>query len=142
MYHLRLIKGKSYWGIVKASEDSPDVYVTEKDQADRLVSSGHFVMLDSAEESGENMFQNGCADTDGAEDELDMLGDAYGEADAESGLLSVTEMKGKTKAELIEYTKQNGIDVAGCRTKDDITDRITEALERAAVARQELRDWE
>ena len=33
MYHLRLVKGKTYWGIVKASEEKPDVFVQEKEKA-------------------------------------------------------------------------------------------------------------
>ena len=71
-----------------------------------------------------------------------MFEDVYGGEDAEDGIHPVTWMQDKTKAELIEYAEQNGIDVAGCRTKNDITDRIIKALERAAAARQELRDGE
>lgn len=142
MYHLRLIKGKSYWGIVKASENSPDVYVPEKSQADRLLASGHYVMIGSSGDLGGDMPQDRCMDTDNAEDEYNMFEDVYGGEDAEDGIHPVTWMQDKTKAELIEYAEQNGIDVAGCRTKNDITDRIIKALERAAAARQELRDGE
>lgn len=46
MYHLRLTKGKSYWGIVRATEKQPDVYVSEKEKADRLIATGHFTLID------------------------------------------------------------------------------------------------
>ena len=42
MYRLRLIKGRTYWGIVKVSAEQPIVEVKEKEAADRLVESGYF----------------------------------------------------------------------------------------------------
>lgn len=50
MYHLRLIKGLSYYGVVEASKEQPDVFVEDKNVADAAVASGYFVLLAEAEQ--------------------------------------------------------------------------------------------
>ena len=50
------------------------------------------------------------------------------------------ELQKKNKAELIEYAGQNGIDITGCKTKDDIYQKIVEAIARAAASRAALRE--
>ena len=40
MFHLRLCKGLSYLGIVRATKAEPDVYVPEEEKAKALVVSG------------------------------------------------------------------------------------------------------
>lgn len=52
MYKIQLVKGLSYHGIVTATKDSPIVEVETKEEADSLVSGGHFVMLETAAENG------------------------------------------------------------------------------------------
>lgn len=45
MFHLRLIKGLSYFGIVSATKKNPDVYTDDKATADKAVASGYFVLV-------------------------------------------------------------------------------------------------
>ena len=88
MFHLRLCKGLSYMGIVRATKAEPDVYVPEEEKAKALVTSGYFEMVTSeAEKAG-----------------------------------------------------QNGIDITGCKTKDDIYQKIVEAIARATASRAALRE--
>ncbi len=42
MAHLKLIKGRSYTGEVKATREKPDVYTDDEAMADALVASGYF----------------------------------------------------------------------------------------------------
>lgn len=46
MYHLKLIKGASYTGIVSATAKNPDVYTDSKAKADAAVASGFFVLVE------------------------------------------------------------------------------------------------
>lgn len=48
MYHLRLIKGLSYYGLVAATRQSPDVFVEDKATADAALASGYFELLAQA----------------------------------------------------------------------------------------------
>ena len=50
MFHLRLCKGLSYLGIVRATKAEPDVYVPEEEKAKALVVSGYFEMVTSEAE--------------------------------------------------------------------------------------------
>lgn len=45
MIHLKLIKGLSYTGDVKATAAKPDVFVKDEATAERLVASGFFAKL-------------------------------------------------------------------------------------------------
>lgn len=136
MFHLKLIKGKSYWGIVCASESKPDVYVPEKAQADQLLKSGYFMLVDNP---GKEMEKTSAEET--AADVAEDAGEMFTGEDEESNEDSViTELQRKSKAELVAYAEQNGIDITGCKTKDNILSCIIEALARAAAARQALRE--
>lgn len=141
MYHLKLIKGKTYWGIVKASEEKPDVYVDEREKADSLVASGFFALegkeppVDEKPVAGGKPVEGDDSFIPGEyEDEDDS-------ADEQPGFIMM-ELQQKTKAELSEYAEQNGIDLTGCKTKDDIITKVIEALAKAAAARQAIRDSE
>lgn len=48
-YHLRLIKGLSYCGVVSATRKQPDVYVEDKAIADAAVASGYFELIGDEE---------------------------------------------------------------------------------------------
>ena len=50
------------------------------------------------------------------------------------------ELQKKNKSELIEYADKKGIDITGCKTKDDIYQKIVEAIARAEAARAALRE--
>lgn len=47
MYHLRLIKGLSYYGVVEATRKRPDVFTEDKAVADAALASGYFKLLES-----------------------------------------------------------------------------------------------
>ena len=53
MYHLKLIKALSYYGVVKATKKNPDVYTEDKATADAAVASGYFKLVDEAQEPPE-----------------------------------------------------------------------------------------
>lgn len=134
MFHLKLIKGKSYLGIVCASESRPDVYVPEKAQADQLLESGYFKLVDNDNQEKER-------EKTSAEETTEDAGGMFEAGDEDPGEDSViTELQKKNKAELVAYAGQNGIDITGCKTRDDILTCIIEALARAADARQALRE--
>lgn len=46
MAHLRLIKGRSYTGEVKATREKPDVFTDDEATANALVASGYFSRVD------------------------------------------------------------------------------------------------
>ena len=45
MFHLKLIKGLSYTGVVEATKKKPDVFTEDKAIADRAVASGYFKLV-------------------------------------------------------------------------------------------------
>ena len=53
MYHLKLVKGLSYFGVVAATRKNPDVYVKDKATADRALATGYFRLVDGKEETPE-----------------------------------------------------------------------------------------
>ena len=69
MFHLRLCKGLSYMGIVRATKAEPDVYVPEEEKAKALVASGYFEMVTSEAEK----IQPLTGDTEKAESATDMF---------------------------------------------------------------------
>lgn len=50
-YHLRLVKGLSYCGVVKATKKNPDVFVEDKATADKAVATGYFRLVEDGEET-------------------------------------------------------------------------------------------
>lgn len=50
MYHLKLIKGLSYSGIISATQQKPDVYVDDEAIAKAAVASGYFRVISGVEE--------------------------------------------------------------------------------------------
>ena len=69
MFHLRLCKGLSYMGIVRATKAEPDVYVPEEEKAKALVTSGYFEMVTSEAEKVQPL----TGDTEKAESATDMF---------------------------------------------------------------------
>lgn len=61
MYHLKLVKGLSYRGIVSATKERPDVFVDDKAVVDKAVATGYFLLVESeaatesVEEKGEDL---------------------------------------------------------------------------------------
>lgn len=130
MYRLQLIKGRTYWGAgVKASQEKPFVEVETEEHADRLVKTGYFIMAE--EEMPVQTKENTDADL------VFPDGDDTEDCDSESSILE--ELQKKKKEELIQYASESGIDITGCKTKDDMISKILEALARAAAAREAIR---
>lgn len=48
-YHLKLAKGLSYCGVVKATKKNPDVFVEDKATADAAVATGYFKLIEGEE---------------------------------------------------------------------------------------------
>lgn len=47
MYHVKLIKGASYTGIVSATKANPDVFIEDKETADKALATGYFELVNS-----------------------------------------------------------------------------------------------
>lgn len=60
-YHLKLIRGLSYNGIVSATRQKPDVYVDDEAIAKAAVVSGYFRLVSSAEDATQD-FAKGISD--------------------------------------------------------------------------------
>lgn len=105
MAKLKLTKGRSYTGIVKASAASPIVDVND-DEAKALVATGYFEPCFVPDAEAE------------AEAEAD---------DSEETAVDYEALSDMTKAELAAYAEENGIDIDGCKTKADILEAISVA---------------
>lgn len=132
MYHLKLCKAKSYMGIVCATESKPDVYVPEKQQADKLVASGYFVLVSEEENTTNEIVREEASEVEDTES-------LFEEPDEEGEDSLLVELQTKSKAELVEYANKNGIDLTGCNKKDEIYSQIIESIARADSAREMLR---
>lgn len=53
MFHLRLIKALSYHGIVKATQEKPDVYTDDEAVAEAAVATGFFELVGSPSQEQE-----------------------------------------------------------------------------------------
>ena len=49
MYHLKLMKGMSFTGIVEATTDKPDVFTEDKATAESAVATGYFELVEQEE---------------------------------------------------------------------------------------------
>ena len=49
-YHLKLVKALSYCGVVKATQQHPDVFVDDKATADEAVATGYFKLAEDVAE--------------------------------------------------------------------------------------------
>lgn len=132
MYHLKLCKAKSYMGIVCATQSKPDVYVPEKQQADKLVASGYFVLVSEEENTTNKIVREEASEVEDTES-------LFEEPDEEGEDSLLVELQTKSKAELVEYANKNGIDLTGCNKKDEIYSQIIESIARADSAREMLR---
>lgn len=52
MYRVRLIKARSYTGVIKATQERPDVLVEDKVTADAAVATGYFKLIGEVEPEG------------------------------------------------------------------------------------------
>ena len=106
--HLRLIKGLSYDGVVRASAAHPDVFVDDPEKYTALLESGYFEALPDAHT-------------------------VTGHLDAEEPV-EVPDISKMKLDELKEFAEDNDIDLTGCTTKASILQKIREYEADAAAA--------
>ena len=121
--HLRLIKGLSYDGVVRASAAHPDVFLDDPEKYTALLESGYFEALPDAHTVTGHL----DADTTG-KDKAEVVA-AVAEEPVE--VPDISKMK---LDELKEFAEDNGIDLTGCTTKASILQKIREYEADAAAA--------
>lgn len=95
MYHLRLVKGLSYHGVVSATKKQPDVYTEDKAAAEYAVATGYFVFVDTEEQPERN-----------------------------TGHLDKGQLEEMKLDDLKELAAEMGIDTAGLKKKADFVEAI------------------
>jgi len=127
MYHLRLIKGLSYLGCVKATRSNPDVFVDDEVKYKRLLSSGYFADVTASDSEEVKVYEPHKTD----DAVLEELADSVTEEETNAlDSMSITELKA--------YATVNGIDLGKKRRREDILKLIKETEERADEARKAL----
>lgn len=108
MYHLKLIKGRSYTGDVSATKSRPDAYTDDEAIALAAVASGYFKLVEGGVSA---------ADKDETGDE--------GAENIDKEKPDFEALAAMSKAELAAYAEEHEIDLKGCRTKDDMLEAIS-----------------
>lgn len=108
MYHLKLIKGRSYTGAVSATSSHPDAYTEDEAAALAAVASGYFRLVEEPVSDG--------AETNGQDDGQNETGGNAPDFEALAAM---------SKAELAAYAEEHEIDLKGCHTKDDMLEAIS-----------------
>lgn len=108
MYHLKLIKGLSYYGGgIKATKKTPDVYVEDEASANAALASGYFKLVSVSEEQ-------------------EVPPPAEGEP-AQDSTPGKT-LDDMTVAELETFATYKGVSLKGVRGKDNIIAALKGAL--------------
>ena len=170
MYHLRLIKGLSYDGAVRASAGAPDVFTDDPDKYTAAMKSGYFEAVSVPQqaveksENSSNEMLTGHLDpaqlSDMDEEELKKLASDMGlntdGLDKDGLIAAITAEKvlapahdaepvdlSKLKVdELKAYAEERGVVLTGCSTKAAILQKISEFEADAAAASAILRGAE
>lgn len=95
-YHLRLIKGLSYCGIVTATVKNPDVYTEDSNIADKAVNSGYFELVNT--------------------DDSEIID--FDDNNIDFNSYTVTELKA--------YANEHNINVSDCKNKAEYVNAIKE----------------
>ena len=144
--HLRLIKGLSYDGVVRASAAHPDVFVDDPEKYTALLESGYFEALPDAYTVTCHLDTGFLGEMD--EEQLDKLADDMGvdttgkdKAEVVAAVaeepVEVPDISKMKLDELKEFAEDNGIDLTGCTTKASILQKIREYEADAAAAAAE-----
>ena len=143
--HLRLIKGLSYDGVVRASAAHPDVFVDDPEKYTALLESGYFEALpDAYTVTGHldtgflgKMVEEAVAKALGQQEEPEKTPElltAENVADVVEEPVEVPDISKMKLDELKEFAEDNGIDLTGCTTKASILQKIREYEADAAAA--------
>lgn len=116
-YHIKLKKALSYSGIVKATKDKPDVYVDDKETADKAIASGYFELVaDDGEDTGDDIPDGITGDSDDGEDDADGK--------------TIDKM---TVAELETFAAYKNVSLKGITGKKNIIEKLREELGDEAI---------
>lgn len=132
MFKLTLTKGLSYSGgregRVSATAKKPDITVETQDEADELIATGYFKLVESdSEASAAASGTEGSEGDPGAASGVDMTDDEKAAAELDAELKAIDKM---AKEELIAYAEKNSVDLSACTNND----QRKEALKAAAKA--------
>lgn len=117
-YHIKLKKALSYSGIVKATKDKPDVYVDDKETADKAIASGYFELVaDDGEDTGDDIPDGITGDCDDGEDDADGK--------------TIDKM---TVAELETFAAYKNVSLKGITGKKNIIEKLREELGDEAIS--------
>lgn len=160
MFHLRLIKGLSYDGAVRASAGAPDVFTDDPEKYSSALASGYFEAIQDAQtgtdEEPEPEMLKGHLDpaqleTMSEENLANLASDmgldvaalstkeelikAISAVEVEAAATEEDESLSKMTVEKLRaYAKENGISLTGCNTKGEILQKINEYEADAAAA--------
>lgn len=122
---LKLINVLSYTGYgVAATAKKPTVTASDS-IGERLLATGYFVKAGAAETStdaAKTVAETSCGCDDATED---------------AGITAAT-VDQYTKAQLIEFAEENGVDVSKCKSKADIVAALSESLWGGTCTMSEL----
>jgi len=132
--HLRLIKGLSYDGVVRASAAHPDVFVDDPEKYTALLESGYFEALPDAYTVTGHLDTGFLGEMD--EEKLDKLADDMGvdttgkdKAEVVAAVaeepVEVPDISKMKLDELKEFAEDNGIDLTGCKRFVKITGTVS-----------------
>ena len=119
MYHLKLIKGLSYSGIIEATKQHPDVFVENKATADAAVATGYFQLINTEREP-EDEKGNGEMQPNGGRDN-----GQEPDGKEEQRKKKLEEM---TVPELETFAAYKGISLKGVSKKADIIAKLKAEL--------------
>ena len=145
MYHLKLCKGLSYYGMggaLKATRQQPDVLTEDKAIADAAVSSGFFKLFGEGEAPGFPPPGEVLGHLDPAQLEsmtipdLKKLAGEMGvdikglkaKGDIIAAIVAAQVSAPAFDAELKALVEEKGIDLTGCETREDALEAISVAL--------------
>jgi len=123
MYHLKLIKGRSYTGAVKATKAAPDVFTEDEGKYRAALESGFFVEIKDAP-AAPPAGAPASPEEPGQQDPPN----PEPPAPEEPGIDKMTEKQ------LRQYAEENGISLTGCSTKGEVLQKIKEHEADVAAA--------
>ena len=113
MYHIKLVKGRSYTGNgIRATNTKPDVYLDDENAAQKAVGSGYFVFVEAP-----------------AVNTPSSTSAATGAKIVETPSV----IKKLNKTQLEERAVKLGIDISAARNNDERAGMVIAALEKAKV---------
>ena len=154
MYHLKLCKGLSYYGMggaIKATRQQPDVYTEDKATADATVASGFFKLVGEGEAPGfpppgevlghldpkqlesmtipdlKKLAGEMGVDIKGLKAKGDIIA-AIVAAQVSAPAFDAEALAAMSDEELKALVEEKGIDLTGCNTREDALEAISVAL--------------